>query len=103
MPGDRVRRGSRSALRRTGCPRSEETNCMSQIIRFFLLACVCLFSANINAQTRADPDLLNEISKIKAIDNHAHPLRYVAPRETPHHAYTSLPFDPTMPFTLPPL
>jgi hypothetical protein len=74
---------------------------MSQIIRFFLLTCVCLFSANINAQTRADPDLLNEISKIKAIDNHAHPLRYVAAGEKPDDEYDALPLDAIVPFPLP--
>jgi len=74
---------------------------MSQIIRFFLLACVCLFSANINAQTRVDPDLLNEISKIKAIDNHAHPLKYIAPGEKPDDEFDALPLDAIVPFPLP--
>jgi hypothetical protein len=45
---------------------------MAQIIGFFLLACVCFLPVNIQAQARVDADLLNEISKIKAIDNHAH-------------------------------
>src|SRR5260370_18842683 len=74
---------------------------MAQIIRFFLLACVCLVSVNINAQTRADPDLLNEISKIKAIDNHAHPLKHVAPGEKPDDEFDALPLDAIVPFPLP--
>src|SRR5258708_14213024 len=74
---------------------------MSQIIRFFLFACVCLFSANIDAQTRADADLFNEISKIKAIDNHAHPLKYVAPGEKPDDEFDALPLDAITAFPLP--
>jgi len=35
------------------------------------------------AQSGIDRDLLNEIYKIKAIDNHAHPLKYVAEGEKP--------------------
>src|ERR1700681_3173611 len=74
---------------------------MTQNIRLFLLACLCLFAANIRAQTRADADLLNEISKIKAIDNHAHPLKYVAPGEKPDDEYDALPLDAIVAFPLP--
>ena len=35
------------------------------------------------AQTTADPQLVAEIAKIKAIDNHAHPLRFVAEGDKP--------------------
>src|SRR5258708_352779 len=73
---------------------------MAQIHRFFLLACVCFLSANLNAQTRVDTDLLNEISKIKAIDNHAHPLRYVAAGEKSDDEYDALPLDAIVPFPL---
>ncbi|MBA3766258.1 MAG: amidohydrolase family protein [Acidobacteria bacterium] len=38
------------------------------LVLFYLLTCT------INAQTNADPALLTEISSIKAIDNHAHPM-----------------------------
>jgi predicted TIM-barrel fold metal-dependent hydrolase len=74
---------------------------MARFTRFFLLACVCFLSANIQAQTRADADLLNEISKIKAIDNHAHPLKYVAAGEKPDDEYDALPLDAIVPFPLP--
>src|SRR5258708_18247770 len=74
---------------------------MAQIHRFFLLACVCFLSANLNAQTRVDTDLLNEISKIKAIDNHAHPLKYVAAGEKPDDEFDALPLDAIVPFPLP--
>ena len=52
---------------------------MKRIFRSFALAGFSLLAVSIQGQTRADADLLNEISKIKAIDNHAHPLKYVAP------------------------
>src|SRR3989442_2326263 len=53
------------------------------------------------AQTGIDRDLLNEIYKIKAIDNHAHPLRYVAEGEKPDDEYDALPLDSIDPFPLP--
>jgi uncharacterized protein len=74
---------------------------MAQTIRLFLLGCVCLFSANVHTQTRADADLLTEIFKIKAIDNHAHPLRYVAPGDQPDDEFDALPLDAIIPFPLP--
>jgi len=74
---------------------------MTLNIRLFLLACVCFCSASTHAQTRADADLLNEISKIKAIDNHAHPLKYVAPGEKPDDEFDALPLDAIVPFPLP--
>src|SRR5882762_11744839 len=73
---------------------------MTQTIRL-LLVCVCFLSFHANAQTRADPDLLNEISKIKAIDNHAHPLKYVAAGEKPDDEFDALPLDAIVPFPLP--
>jgi predicted TIM-barrel fold metal-dependent hydrolase len=74
---------------------------MTQTIRFFLIICLCFFCANVHTQTRADPDLLNEIFKIKAIDNHAHPLRYNAPGEKPDDEFDALPLDAIVPFPLP--
>jgi uncharacterized protein len=40
-----------------------------------------------------DPDLAAEISTIKAIDNHAHPVRPVAPGEAPDTFYDALPVE----------
>lgn len=53
------------------------------------------------AQTVADPSLLAEISKIKAVDNHAHPLRYVADGEKPDDEYDALPLEAIEAFPLP--
>lgn len=53
------------------------------------------------AQVAVDRDLLAEISKIKAIDNHAHPLKYVASGEKPDDEFDALPLDAIMAFPLP--
>ena len=53
------------------------------------------------AQYPADPQLLSEINKIKAIDNHAHPLRYVAECDKPGDEYDALPLESIEPFPLP--
>jgi predicted TIM-barrel fold metal-dependent hydrolase len=45
--------------------------------------------------------LLAEINKIKAIDNHAHPLKYVAEGEKPDDEYDALPLEAIEPFPLP--
>jgi predicted TIM-barrel fold metal-dependent hydrolase len=54
------------------------------------------------AQTTADPQLLADIAKIKAVDNHAHPLRYVAEGDKPDDEYDALPLEGLQPFALPP-
>jgi len=54
------------------------------------------------AQTTADPQLVAEISKIKAIDNHAHPLRFVAEGDKPDDEYDALPLEGLEPFGMPP-
>ena len=41
----------------------------------------------------ADPDLLKEIQGIRAIDNHAHPVRPTAAGEAPDRDYDALPVD----------
>src|SRR5882762_5455224 len=74
---------------------------MTLTIRLLVLICVCFLSFPIDAQTRADADIANEISKIKAIDNHAHPLKYVAPGEKPDDEFDALPLDAIVPFPLP--
>ncbi len=74
---------------------------MTKTIRLFILACACLFSFHVNAQTRADAEIANEISKIKAIDNHAHPLKFVAPGEKADDEFDALPLDAIVPFPLP--
>jgi len=74
---------------------------MTLTIRLLVLICVCYLSIPIDAQTRADADLVNEIYKIKAIDNHAHPLKYVAAGEKPDDEFDALPLDAIVPFPLP--
>src|SRR6267142_2112913 len=74
---------------------------MTLTIRLLVLICVCYLSIPIDAQTRADDDLVNEIYKIKAIDNHAHPLKYVAAGEKPDDEFDALPLDAIVPFPLP--
>ncbi|MGZ8847087.1 MAG: amidohydrolase family protein [Pyrinomonadaceae bacterium] len=74
---------------------------MNNTIRFSLLICCLCFPVLISAQTRADGDLISEISKIKAIDNHAHPLKYVAPGEKPDDEYDALPLEAIPPFPFP--
>src|SRR5713226_456559 len=74
---------------------------MTASIRVFLFGCVCLHGAYITAQTQANTSLLAEISKIKAIDNHAHPLKYVAPGEKPDDEFDALPLDAIEAFPLP--
>lgn len=63
-------------------------------------ALIFLMSVNICGQS-ADPSLLVEINKIKAIDNHAHPLRYVSEGEKPDDEYDALPLEAIEPFLLP--
>ena len=54
------------------------------------------------AQTTPDQQLVAEIAKIKAIDNHAHPLRFVAEGDKPDDEYDALPLEGLEPFALPP-
>jgi uncharacterized protein len=56
----------------------------------FLL--VTVLPRNLTAQTAADPGLVAEIAKIKAIDNHTHVTRVVGPGEEDHE-YDALPFE----------
>jgi len=66
-----------------------------------LLFCALLIHGVSQAQTPADPQLLTEISRIAAIDNHAHPLRFTAEGEKADDEYDALPLDSIEPFQLP--
>lgn len=65
-----------------------------------------LFFNVANAQTAADPELSAEIAKIRIIDNHAHPMRFVAEGDAPDDEYDALPGEgletPALPFRLRP-
>ena len=73
---------------------------MKKIITLVILFLLTL-STVIRAQIAADRDLLAEISGIKAIDNHAHPLKYVAAGEKADDEYDALPLDVIEAFPLP--
>src|SRR5256885_5108575 len=53
------------------------------------------------AQSGVDRDLLNDINKIKAIDNHAHRVKYVAAGQPADTEFDALPLDAIPPFPLP--
>lgn len=53
------------------------------------------------AQTAGDQQLLTEISRIPAIDNHAHPLRFTPEGEKADDEFDALPLDSIEPFQLP--
>src|SRR6266542_5348236 len=74
---------------------------MKMSVMAVILLLAVLPSARIPAQTSADSSLLAEIYKIKAIDNHAHPLKYVAPGEKPDDEFDALPLDAIAAFPLP--
>lgn len=61
-----------------------------------LLAAIILILAPTTLAQSPDPQLLSEIQKIKAIDNHSHPPRLVAPNETDDE-FDALPCDPLEP------
>jgi hypothetical protein len=60
----------------------------------FLLAAALLFAGCGRQQpAAADPDLAAEIGRIKAIDNHAHPMRIVSNGAAPDREFDALPVD----------
>lgn len=75
------------------------TSHKSRLIKSILV--LILLSPIAFSQSGIDRDLLSDISKIKAIDNHAHPLKYVAPGEKPDDEYDALPLDAIPVFPLP--
>ena len=73
---------------------------MKRVCPLLLLLMITVASP-VLPQSGIDRDLLSDISKIKAIDNHAHPLKYVAPGEKPDDEYDALPLEAIPPFPLP--
>ncbi len=61
-----------------------------------VVALVFLFLAVMLRAQAADPQLLEEINKIKAIDNHSHPPKLVAAGEKDDD-FDALPCDPLEP------
>src|SRR6267143_359592 len=74
---------------------------MRKLVPFATLLALVLVVGNASAQTTADKQLLDTIARIKAIDNHAHPLRYVASGEKPDDEFDALPLDAIGPIPLP--
>ncbi len=74
---------------------------MRKLIPLVLLLVFVTSVPKTPAQTTADAGLVSAIAKIKAIDNHAHPLRYVAADEKPDDEFDALPLDAIGPFPLP--
>ena len=74
---------------------------MKKLTPFILLCGFVITVSNAQAQTTADAQLVDAIARIKAIDNHAHPLRYVAPGEKPDDEFDALPLDAIGPIPLP--
>jgi hypothetical protein len=70
-------------------------------MRILLVVVLVLSASAVFAQTQPDQQLLAEINKIKAIDNHAHPLKYVAEGEKPDDEFDALPLDAVDQFPLP--
>jgi predicted TIM-barrel fold metal-dependent hydrolase len=61
--------------------------------REFAAFCFLLTACTATREARVDPQLAEEIAKIKAIDNHAHPVRPVAAGEKPDDEYDALPVE----------
>ncbi|MEP6707107.1 MAG: amidohydrolase [Pyrinomonadaceae bacterium] len=74
---------------------------MRKLIYWLPALFILLGFASASAQMSVDRELVAEIAKIKAIDNHAHPLRYVEPGEKPDDEFDALPLDGIEPFSLP--
>jgi hypothetical protein len=62
---------------------------------FFFLLSIFLSACTSTPQPRVDPQLASEIEKIKAIDNHAHPVR---PGNPPDNDFDALPVDHMEPY-----
>ena len=76
-------------------------NILSPACCFPMLSFFMSIAYGTMAQVMADKGLLNEIAAIKAIDDHAHPLKYVAPGGKPDDEYDALPVDSIPSFELP--
>ncbi|MBA2702955.1 MAG: amidohydrolase family protein [Blastocatellia bacterium] len=74
---------------------------MRKLSPALLLSVVIFAMTTASAQTAPDRELVAGIAKIKAVDNHAHPLRYVAAGEKPDDEFDALPLDAIGPIPLP--
>jgi len=74
---------------------------MKKLIPMVPLLVFAITLPNVTAQTNPDSQLVAAIAKIKAIDNHAHPLRVTAAGEKPDDEFDALPLDAIGPIPLP--
>src|SRR5204862_4142837 len=65
-------------------------------VQFFCIAIMLTLVLQVAHAQTADPQLLAEINKIKAIDNHSHPPKVVGPGEKDDD-FDALPCDPLEP------
>ncbi|MFI5227751.1 MAG: amidohydrolase family protein [Gemmatimonadales bacterium] len=65
------------------------------------LSLACPLFATARGQAAVDPALERYVRGIRAIDDHAHPMRPVAPGAAPDSEYDALPLDGVPPFELP--
>ena len=67
--------------------------------RRILAAVACLAASTAGCQGRGaslqgiDPQILNEVQQTRAIDNHAHPVRFTGKDEAPDREFDALPVD----------
>ena len=80
--------------------RSSMQKALFAVVALFLM-CASQLLRPVGAQQGVDRDLLSEIMKIKAIDNHAHPVKYVAEGEPADTEFDALPLDAITAFPLP--
>jgi hypothetical protein len=73
----------------------------SIVVTISLLGAFAAVPTRVAGQAGVDRDLLSEIMKIKAIDNHAHPVKYVPEGEPPDTEFDALPLDAIAAFPLP--
>jgi predicted TIM-barrel fold metal-dependent hydrolase len=60
-----------------------------------------VFAAAVSAQAPVDPELARYIGSIRAIDNHAHPMRPIAAGAPADSEFDALPLDGIPPFDVP--
>jgi len=66
-----------------------------------VLGALQFIAPRVAGQAGVDRDLLSEIMKLKAIDNHAHPVKFVAEGEPADTEFDALPLDAIAAFPLP--
>jgi len=66
-----------------------------------VLGALQFIATPVAGQAGVDRDLLSEVMKIKAIDNHAHPVKFVAEGEPADTEFDALPLDAIAAFPLP--